>query len=184
MQHSIYLAGPITGYNFGEVNDWREIAKERLEASGIKCYSPLRGKAIQGIIDQEIIQGSYEGTAIASAKGIMGRDRFDCTRVDAVLMNLAGAKHVSIGTMIEIGWADLSRRPIIIIMEKDNIHQHPMVTEAATYIVHDLENAMELVELLFDVEKEEYGEVKITNSSSPREIAQAMRRELARKGNA
>lgn len=153
MNNSIYLAGGISGYKFNEVNDWREVAKASLESVGIKCYSPLRGKAIQGIIDQEVIEGSYENTPVATAKGIMGRDRFDCTRVDAVLMNLVDAKHVSIGTMIEIGWADAHRIPIIIVMEPDNIHQHPMVKEAATYIVHDLDSALELTKLLFDVEE-------------------------------
>jgi hypothetical protein len=37
----------------------------------------------------------------------MTRDRFDATRCDVLLVNLLGAERVSIGTMMEVAWADL-----------------------------------------------------------------------------
>ena len=38
-------------------------------------------------------------------------------RCDVVLMYLIGAKKVSIGTMIEAGWADAYRKPVVLVLE-------------------------------------------------------------------
>ena len=68
--------------------------------------------------------------SLTSQRGVTTRDRMDCNRADAVIMNLLGAKTVSIWTMIEIGWADAHRTPIILVMERSaNVHDHPMVRD-------------------------------------------------------
>jgi nucleoside 2-deoxyribosyltransferase len=68
----------------------------------------------------------------------------DCTRSNLVLMNLLGADRVSVGTMIEVGWADAARNPIIVAMEPGNVHEHPMVSDCAGYIVPTLDEAINL----------------------------------------
>ncbi len=137
-QFLLYLAGPITGVSFGDCTDWRDSVAKKLPPH-IIGVSPLRGK--QFLNKESSIKDSYENHPLASQKGITVRDRFDVMRADAILVNLLGAKKVSIGTVMEIAWADLLRKPIIVAMEPENIHSHSMLRESSNYLVPTLEEA-------------------------------------------
>lgn len=144
---SVYLAGPITGLTYDDGQDWREYAKTWLDAEGIDGFSPLRAKQHLreiGVLDNAgTTDSAYIGlNALSEPKGIMTRDRFDCTNRDLVLVNFVGAERVSVGTCIELGWADGARVPVVIAMEDDNVHRHAMVNEAAGFIVPTLEEAL------------------------------------------
>lgn len=149
-QPSVYLAGPITGLTYDDGNEWRESVIRDLEDVGIRGFSPLRAKNFLreiGVLDAAGTPDSaYMGlNPLSEPKGITARDRFDCTRCDMVLMNLLGATRISVGTMIEAGWADGARRPIVVAMEEDNIHRHAMLNELAGFIVPTLEEAVAVV---------------------------------------
>jgi len=64
---------------------------------------------------------------------------------------LGAKQRASIGTAVEFGWADIYRKPIIMVIEEangagqDNIHLHAMLTELAGYRVPTLEEAAHLV---------------------------------------
>ena len=51
-------------------------------------------------------------SAFNTQNAIIGRDRFDCCNSDLIFMNLLGSKRVSIGTTVELAWADASRKPV------------------------------------------------------------------------
>lgn len=146
--HTIYMAGPISGCSYGECTDWREYFKTLVPAS-VQCLSPMRGKDY--LAGEKIIDGSYPEKVLSCSRGIMTRDRFDCTRADLVLVNLKDAPRVSIGTVMEIAWADYRRTPIIAVMEKGNMHEHPMIDEAIGFRVETLEEAAHVAKvILFD----------------------------------
>lgn len=145
---SIYLAGPITGLTFGACTDWREYVKTKLMGSCIECFSPMRGK--EYLKNEEYIKSSYKNITTSTQKGIMTRDRFDTTQCDILVVNLLEAQKVSIGTVMEIAWADMLRKPIILIMEKDNIHDHPMLNEAAGFTVNNLDEAVDLIKIILN----------------------------------
>lgn len=147
---TVYLAGPITGLTYDDGNDWREDVAMDLRGSGIVAFSPLRAKHFLreiGVLDSAGTPDSaYMGlNPLSEPKGITARDRFDCTRCDVVMVNLLGAQRISIGTMIEAGWADAARRPIVVAMEPDNIHRHAMLNEVAGFIVPTLKEAVAVV---------------------------------------
>lgn len=170
----VYLAGPITGLSYGGATDWRIKAMNTLEVWGIDALSPMRAKTY--LKDEKSIDGSADAYqrvhAISTPKGICTRDRNDTMRVDAVLMNLLGAEKVSIGSMIEIGWADAARVPLVVVMEPDreetvpvvvgpgfephrfetrkivNPHSHTMVNHLAGYIVPTLNEGLDIVKAL------------------------------------
>jgi nucleoside 2-deoxyribosyltransferase len=150
MNKSVYLAGPITGLTYDEGADWRLHVGGQLLAHGIAAYSPLRAKhylrAI-GVLDNAGQPDSaYLGlNPLSEPKGITTRDRFDCMGKDMVLANFLGATQVSIGTCIELGWADAARVPIVAVMEEDNVHRHAMVNEVAGFIVGTLEEAVAVI---------------------------------------
>lgn len=144
---SVYLAGPITGLTYDEGQDWREYAKTWLDAEGIDGFSPLRAKAhlrALGVLDNAGKPDSaYLGlNALSEPQGITTRDRFDCMGRDLVLVNFIGATQVSIGTCIELGWADAARIPLVVAMEADNVHRHAMVNSVSGFIVDSLEEAL------------------------------------------
>jgi nucleoside 2-deoxyribosyltransferase len=146
----VYLAGPITGLTYGQGQDWRQYVSQRF-SKGILGYSPLRAKQyldnghiITDNQDELIMHGDLSA-ALSSDKGICARDRYDCKTADLILMNLLGATRVSIGTMVEIGWATAYDKPIVLVMEAEgNLHDHMMV-RTLPFIVRNLDNAIKVV---------------------------------------
>ena len=89
-------------------------------------------------------------SVMSSNRGIMTRDRWDAHRCGVLLVNLLGATRVSVGTMIEIGWADSVRTPIVGVMEPEgNPHEHGMVLEALGYRVPNMNEALHIIKAMF-----------------------------------
>jgi nucleoside 2-deoxyribosyltransferase len=150
----VYLAGPITGLSFKESTEWRIKATEELGKVGILAFSPMRKKdylARKRKLTGWDVTSSPGAMApvLSSEAGITTRDRFDCTRADLILMNLLGAKKISLGTMVEVGWADANHIPIVLMMEeKGNPHEHPILNRVAAFQVDKLEEGIEVVKAI------------------------------------
>lgn len=138
---SVYLAGPITGHSYSEATDWRKEFKEFFEDNGIEAYSPMRGKAF--LMDHKQMPDAFEGEYLSNMKTVTMRDRDDATKCGLVLFNFKGAKKGSLGSAIEVGWADAHNVPMIAIMEQGNPHWHGMIREMAL-VVPDEETAKAL----------------------------------------
>lgn len=137
---TVYLAGPITGCSYDGSVNWRETMIKNLKEFGINGLSPMRCK--EYLLKEKSIADQYSQKVLSSAKGITTRDRWDVSRCDLVLVNLLGAYKVSIGTCIEYGWADAFRKPIITVIEENNIHKHAMLLEVSGFVVNSLEEGM------------------------------------------
>lgn len=142
----VYLAGPIAGSGYKDVTNWRRRAV--LELSPIKVFDPMRAKDFLKNEEEDV--HNYEKktileNALGSPKGITSRDRYDVMNCDVVLMNLIGAKRISTGSMIEVGWADAYRKPIVLAIDEGNIHLHPMLLEIAGFIVTNMDEAFYIV---------------------------------------
>ena len=143
MKFSVFLAGPITGLSYNAASDWREQVRKQLP-EGIVGLSALRGKP--HLKDKSRIRTTYEEYPLTTAKGIMIRDFNDVARCDIVFVNFLGAKEISKGTLLEIGWAYAMRKPIILAIEDEgNPHDNFMVRESAGFIVNDIEKAIKLI---------------------------------------
>jgi nucleoside 2-deoxyribosyltransferase len=142
-QFLVYTAGPITGCDYNGCTEWREWVKNNVDGQ-IATISPMRGK-------QFIKERSGYGIGVsplASVKGINTRDYFDVQRCDAVFVNFRGASKISIGTVMEIAWARAFNKPVVCVMEKNNIHNHSMLNYACGYIVETLEEGVMVLEAL------------------------------------
>lgn len=146
MQPLIYLAGPISGLTYDGCTDWRKYAEVRFNQRGILAASPMRAK--EHLREYGVLHDGYEDHPLSTERGIMTRDRNDVTRCDLVFANLLGAKIVSIGTVMELAWADILRKPVVLCIEdKGNIHDHPMLREATGFrVVSDLDEALSIAE--------------------------------------
>lgn len=151
---TVYLAGPISGLNYDGATEWREGAIADLAAAGIKGLSPMRAK--EYLRDQYDASGGFSATCeeyghlscLSGPRGIMTRDRFDATRCDVILVNLLGAERVSLGTVMEVAWADLKRIPIVCVMEAGNVHEHAMLNEAIGFRCATLEEALHVIKAI------------------------------------
>lgn len=146
----IYLCGPITGCTFEEAKyGWRKKVYNHLNPIGITCLSPLRHLTADQLKEGDMHSMNPDGAEVgvlSTPKGLTERDRFDTMRSDIIFCNLLGAERVSIGSMIELGWADANRIPILACMEPDNIHRHGMVTALCSWVVPSLSNGIEVVQ--------------------------------------
>ena len=143
MEKRVYLAGPIKGLVYNDVMSWREYAKVELAKYGIVGVSPFRAK--EHLNHGEILK-EPDDNIISCQKGLTVRDRWDVMHCDLLLANFLGAKEVSKGTMIEYGWADAFRKPIITVIEKEgNVHDHPIVREITGFRVENLEEGLDVV---------------------------------------
>lgn len=145
---SVYLAGPISGTSFHGCNDWREAVAKELAEVGVTALSPLRGKKAR-LESVPTLADHYDDDPLTRLPGIVGRDRFDVMRADAILVNVLGARKVSIGTVMEIAWADILHKPIVLAMEpQGNPHEHGMLTHVVSYRVPTLEDAVWITKVL------------------------------------
>ena len=143
----VYLAGPITGKSYGVATGWRDYATERLGVYGIVALSPMRWKA--WLRTAEELRDSYEQDVMTRGKAIVTRDRFDVLRADVILVNVLGAVSVSIGTVLEIAWADSHRIPVVLVIEeKQNPHEHAMLTELCAFLVETLDAGIQVCRAL------------------------------------
>lgn len=143
MEKVVYLAGPILGQTYEEATEWRDYAKMEFEKHGIITTSPMRAKDFAK--KYKTMLDEAKENPLGTKKGIVTRDRYDVQNCNIMLVNLKGAKRISIGTMIEYGWADILRKPIITIMEEENVHNHAFIKEISGFIVEDLDSGISLV---------------------------------------
>ena len=142
----VYLAGPIGGLSYKEAkHGWRQVAHGKLHFGyGHTSLSPMRDKSYLADYTSLPCSG-IDGVPQYSNKALVTRDRNDVRRCDAVLMCLVGAKTVSRGTMVELGWADAFGKPVVVVMEDGNVHDHGFVRELAGWVVPTVEEAVMII---------------------------------------
>ena len=148
MTSRIYLAGPITGLSSRDARfGWRGDVIEALENTDIECLSPMRHKDhLRGV--SELSAMGDPSSVMSCPRGLTTRDRMDVLRSDMLFVNFLGAEKISAGTMIEFGWADMARKPIVCCMEEDNTHLHAMVDELIGFNCRTLEEAIEITKAI------------------------------------
>jgi hypothetical protein len=85
---------------------------------------------------------AYPEHLLSTPQGTITRDRYDVARCDALFVNFLNSEAVSIGTIMEMAWADAWRIPIILAMETRNIHDHAL-RQVAGFITGDLDEAIQ-----------------------------------------
>lgn len=150
----VYLAGPITGLTYDGCTEWRDIVKEQV-GEHINTISPMRGKQrLKEIMNNEVIKDCHDYDYLASIKGINCRNFWDVQRCSIVFVNFLGANKISIGTIMEIAWARAFNKPVICVMETDNIHSHSMLNFSCGYIVPTLDIGIDILKALLLTDKQ------------------------------
>lgn len=142
-QHIIYLAGGMGGHEYNKMNCWRHSINQVLRKYNILGLSPLRGKEF--LQNKIIDEAQYEHESVfTKPQGITTRDKFDLMRSDLVFMNLLDCEDtISIGSCIEIGWANAYDKPLVLLCEKDGKYdQHPMIQHIAGFKIYTTEEIL------------------------------------------
>ena len=151
--YKIYLAGPVGGCNYDECTTWRDVWIDSFNYKyyGAECINPMRGK--EYLKDETDIDSVEYDTPLSCPKGVYMRDRWDAMRCDLLVVNLLGARKPSLGSVMEIAWADAVGTPIIVIMEdKGNVHEHILINEACGFRVDTVDKARHLAASILNLE--------------------------------
>lgn len=140
---SVYLAGPLTGVSYEHAVQWRRDVQTRLEGQA-RCWSPLAGQYFPGDVPNV-----DDTDPLGTARGVTARDRYYVQQSHIVLANMLGAQRVSLGTAIEMAWADAYRIPVVLAMEiEGNVNDHGMLRELASFRVDSLDEAIRILEVM------------------------------------
>ena len=135
----IYLAHPIGGLDYSNIMDYYYGAETVLQAAGYQTLCPMRGKAYLRN-EKELRPDGYQ-QPVSTNHAIIERDLWMVQQSNIVLVDLSGAKAISVGCMMELAWAHLLRRHTIVVMEEYNVHRHAFVLEAADIVFENLTDA-------------------------------------------
>ena len=142
--YKIYLAGPVGGCDYDECTTWRETWIDYFYCRyDVECISPMRDK--EYLKDDKCIDSVGYEDVLSCPKGIYARDRWDALRCDLLVVNLLGARKPSLGSVMEIAWANAVGTPIIVIMEDEgHVHEHILINEACGFRVRTVSEAQQL----------------------------------------
>lgn len=146
----VYLSGPIGGQTYSGATEWREWVRQRL-LPGINAVDPMRGKEKLADLYGDTAIPTHDVDAVlgGDSRSITQRDRYDVSHADAMLLNLlpCNSAKPSIGSMIELGWADAARVPIVMVTEKvlGAWYDHVLIAGTIGWWVEDLKSGVEIV---------------------------------------
>lgn len=150
MSHgTVYLAGPIATLSYKGATHWREHAADILNSYEITAFSPMRWK--EHLQDSLILDGGdTPDHPLCAHRAVCHRDLWDVERCDVTLVNLLGARAVSIGTVMEMALAYHLRKPVVVAIEASgNPHDgHPMLAQTFAYRTDTLQGALNIVQCL------------------------------------
>jgi len=143
----IYLARPITGHAADEVIEYYQITANILRDIGYEVFHAMCAKTyLHG--DLDVKAKGYDWFPLSTDHAIVKRDHWMTSQCDVLFVNLLNCKRVSIGTCFEMSWAHHMGKHIVLVMDKQNIHQHAFVLEAADVIYEDYNCALDYLNKL------------------------------------
>lgn len=142
----VYIAGKISGYGYDEVVDYFRRTADRLEKTGYETMHPMLGK--DALRTEITLKSEGYGNPESTNHAIIERDRWMVENSDIILCNLSNTSRVSIGSVMELAWAEYLHKLVIVVMEDTNIHRHAFILEAADVIFETIEEAFIYLENL------------------------------------
>ena len=137
----IYTAGPISGQSYDQVMRRYQDQVSKLEEIGYEVICPMTGKMYLRN-ELEFKAKGYDEHPVSTNHAIKERDRWMVGSVDVVLVDFTECNGVvSIGSCMELAWADELKKHTIVVMDKDNIHQHCFILECADIVFPTMKDA-------------------------------------------
>ena len=117
MPKLVYLSGPIAGLSYKKSISWRVAADKMLREGSdgrVVGLSPMRGKEMLRL-KRKITSIHDYADVNCSSRAVTQRDRNDTMNLASLMLVYWGEMYdrPSVGTLIEFGWADAARIPVI-----------------------------------------------------------------------
>ena len=144
----IYTAGPMAGLNVEQVMERYSTQVKRLKDMGYEVLCPMTGKHFLKS-DYSFVGKGCGTNPLTTNHAIKERDRWMVGQVDVVLVDFTqGKDKVSIGSCMELAWADELKKHTVVVMEEDNIHQHSFIIDCADVIFPNIDEAFKYLNWL------------------------------------
>lgn len=147
MRHA-YLVGPIAGCDSGEAKDWRAWVTNVIAEFGVKGISPLRCEPLI----TEHYELSYEDPRFGTANAIAAKNEYDtraCDIVFAYLPRELNERRPSYGSVIELAWAHMLGKQVILVTDDPYMLSHPLVQAVTSWRVETLQEGVDIIEGIF-----------------------------------
>lgn len=139
---TIYLAGPITGLSYEEVVSRIERLQKELKKAGYDVIHPMIGKKC--LQNETKFKPSGYTHPITSDHSIVRRDHWMVINSDILFLDFTqGKSNVSIGSICELAWAYHNNVYTVVVLPKDNVHNHAFVKEMSDVIFTNIDEAIE-----------------------------------------
>jgi len=126
---------------------WRAEVATALDGTA-DCIDPTRDSPDYARQSENATSRPLTLERLQHGKRTVVRNRFDVGRSDILLACFIGSGAVSIGSVGEIFWADAMGKPVIIVREDDNVHNHDMLNEIAGWIFVEVSPAVDQIKRL------------------------------------
>lgn len=139
----IYIGGRISGLSYEDASNYFNTTKSNLEEMGYAVLSPMTAK---NALRTEIkLKSTDYSNPVSTNHAIFERDKWCVEQSDIFYLNLlaCGSNFVSMGGVTELAWASLRGKHTIVVMQKDNIHRHAFILEAADIVFETHEEAID-----------------------------------------
>lgn len=140
----VYLAGLITGAVLDKCVEWRKQIRNHYDnwkGEGkypIVWLDPLNSGELDNITPDGLASNISAGMIVA-------KDMLSVRNSDIVVANLDrfGHDRPLTGTLIELGWAHIEHKPIIVITKDDYYKNHPFIKIMSADVVSSVEELLE-----------------------------------------
>lgn len=144
----IYVAHQISGLSYEEVVLFYESARKRLEEYGYDVLHPMTGKSALRT-EVEFRSKGYDNP-ISSNHAIYSRDQWMVRKSDIVLAIMDGMEKASVGISMELAWAQILGKHVVISVTPNTPMDHIFVLESASIVFHNEEDAFQYLETLIE----------------------------------
>lgn len=144
----IYCAHPISGLTWNTVVTYFNNIHDKLESMGFEVFNPMTGKSeIRTEVNRRFRSVNFK-SVVATNHAIFERDQWMVRNSDILYLDLTGIKTISIGCTMELAWASLLGKYTVVVMDKENVHRHAFIIEAADIIFEDVDTALAYLQKL------------------------------------
>jgi nucleoside 2-deoxyribosyltransferase len=140
MKPIVYLAGPVLGTTHSEARAWRQEAAEVFADIGILAISPVRAEA-----PADGIRYGFGDQVHGGPLAIASKNFFDVGSCDIVFAFMPHQDHVSIGTLLEIGYAKAMGKLVVLVTDDAYLLRHPVIRGCCGWIVEDFQAGLLIV---------------------------------------
>lgn len=127
LNNYVYLAGPMEDLSIKDMVGWRKQVRDVLDDAGIDCLDPTRRVSFH----QQLVDLSETDQPMNTCRRIFKQDLQDIADSTVVLADVRRSSGKGMGTSMELMFAHLKNKIIILVADKDDAI-HPFLESIYT----------------------------------------------------